>query len=201
MDLLVHSAVAGAGLSLGRDAYRKARNNLLFIVLSIIALAGTAYGCWNMSRGHDRGPVGTLFITVLTNAILIAVSFSLFMLIMTVIANGHRNDGIPPILTPIFIGLGLQAVLAVAGLAYGLKQRSKRKLAFLVDRENEHFLDRNGFRSVGGSQDLMVDQSGNELVLEDFRLDAVVFKVKGRRGVRAKILLDGDGRMTTYVPA
>jgi hypothetical protein len=202
MDILVHSAVAGAGLSFGRDVYRKTRDNFLLIVVAAVTLAGTAYGCWNMSRGHDRGPIATFFITVVANLFLIVLSFGLFMVVATFIAAAMtEKNSQTPAFTPILVGLGLQLVFAIGGLIYGLKQRPKRKFAFLVDKENEAFLDRNGFRDVGGNEEVMLDPSGNELVLEDFRLDAVVFKVKGRRGVRAKILLDGEGRMTQYVPA
>ncbi|MBY3157226.1 hypothetical protein HFO56_33415 [Rhizobium laguerreae] len=201
MDILVHSAVAGAGLSFGRDVYRKTRDNFLLIVVAVVALAGTAYGFWNMSRGHDRGAFGTFFLTFLANAVLVVVSFGVFMMVMIVIGSSQTEPNMPPNMKPILIGLGLQAALAIFGIVYGLKQRPKRKFAFLVDKENEAFLDRNGFRGVGGNEDVMLDPSGNELVLEDFRLDAVVFKVKGRRGVRAKILLDDHGRMTSYVPA
>ncbi|MBP2235328.1 hypothetical protein J2Z31_001820 [Sinorhizobium kostiense] len=200
MNLLVHSAVAGVGLSIGRDAYRKTRDNIVVIVLAAVALAGTAYGFWNMARGHARGVLGTIFLTFLMNAVIIAASFALFMFALLVVA-GSGSDGEDNAQGVLFVGIGIQLVLAAAGLLYGLFQRPKRKKAFQVDAHNEDFLVRNGFRDVGGREQVIVDPDGNELVLEDFRNDAVVFKVKGRRSVRAKILLDGDGRMLNYVPA
>ncbi len=199
MDTLVHSAVAGAGLSMGRDAYRKTRDNIVFIVIAAIALAGTAYGFWNMSRGHDRGPVGTLFRTFLANILIIGVSFCLFM--FAVAGLGKGSDQQDPNTNALLVGLGIQTVLAIGGLAFGFSQRGKRLEAMKVDRDNADFLARNGFRDVGGKEQTMLDPEGEELVLEDFRSDAVVFKVKGRRGARAKILLDGTGRMVSYVPA
>jgi hypothetical protein len=199
MDILVHSTVAGAGLSMGRDVYRKTRDNFVFIVLAVIALAGTAYGCWNMARGHDRGPVGTFFRTFLVNAVIIALSFAVFMFVVLAFANGGENA--EPDTRVILAGLAIQAVLALAGLIYGLSQRGRRLEAIKIDRHNAEFLDSNGFRDVGGRDQTMLDPSGQELVLDDFRTDAVTFKVKGRRGVRAKIMLDGTGRMVSYVPA
>lgn len=199
MNLLVHSAVAGVGLSVGRDVYRKTRDNFVFIVLAVIALAGTAYGFWNMSRGHARGPAGTFFKTFFLNGLIIAASFAVFMFaVFAFSSNGHNSE---PNTNVLFGGLATQGTLAAAGLLFGLSQRPKRKAAMKVDADNEEFLLRNGFRDVGGRDQTMLDPSGNELVLEDFRTDAIVFKVKGRRGVRAKILLDGSGRMTSYVPA
>jgi len=199
MDTLVHSSVAGVGLSFGRDVYRKSRDNFLFILLAVIALAGTAYGFWNMARGHDRGPVGTFFRTFLLNAVIIALSFAIFMFVVTALAN--PGEGRPADGTVIGFGLAAQGALALGGLLFGLRQRPLRLEAMAVDSDNEDFLLRNGFRDVGGREEVMLDPDGNELVLEDFRTDAVVFKVKGRRGVRAKILLDGTGRMVRYVPA
>lgn len=58
-----------------------------------------------------------------------------------------------------------------------------------------------GWIHLGGKESTMLDPEGNELVLEDRRLDAFVFKVKGRRAVRAKILMDETGRMQDYIPA
>lgn len=200
MDILVHSTVAGAGLSMGRDIYRNTRNNFLLIVVAVIALAGTAYGCWNMVRGHDRGPVGTFFRTFLLNAIIIAVSFTIFMIAFIAFFGGGQENQAPKT-GVIMAGLGVQAFLALCGVAYGLSQRGKRLAAIAVDRHNAEFLDSNGFRDVGGREQTMLDPEGNELVVDDFRTDAVVFKVKGRRGVRSKIMLDATGRMVMYVPA
>ncbi len=84
------------------------------------------------------------------------------------------------------VALGVQGVLAGGGLLFGLSQRPKMLKAIKVDADNEDFLLRNGFRDVGGREQTVLDPEGNELVLEDFRTDAIVFKVKGRRSVRAK---------------
>jgi hypothetical protein len=200
MSLLVHSAVAGAGLSMGRDVYRKTRDNFLLIVFAVVALAGTAYGVWNMSRGHNRGPIGTFFRTFVANVLIVAISFTAFMFVVAII-SGSGGENHEPDVNVMLGGIAIQGILAVAGLIYGLVQRPKRKAAFRVDSHNEEFLLRNGFRDVGGRDQTMLDPSGNELVLDDFRTDAVVFKVRGVRGARAKILLDATGRMTSYVPA
>lgn len=199
MNLLVHSAVAGAGLSMGRDVYRKTRDNIVFIALAAVALAGTAYGVWNMSRGHDRGAVGTFFRTFLYNAVIIAVSFAIFMFAFTAMAKDPQTKQVDS--GVVMWAVGIQLALALCGLLVGLSQRPKRKEAIRVDRDNEQFLLSNGFRDVGGRDQTMLDPEGEELVLDDFRTDAIVFKVKGKRAVRAKIILDDTGRMVSYQPA
>ncbi|MER8970164.1 hypothetical protein NKI25_31795 [Mesorhizobium sp. M0808] len=195
MGILVTSAVAGVGLSFGRDVYRKTRNNFVFLLLAAIALAGTSYGVWNMVRGHDRGPIATIFRTYILNGLIILVSVVIFALFANVV-SGDAN----PANVSRFIILG-EAAFVGLGLLIGLKHRHKRLRAFAIDRHNEGFLEREGFRDVGGRDQVMIDPSGNELTLDDFRADAVTFKVLGRRGARARILLDNDGRMVEYVPA
>jgi hypothetical protein len=191
MGILVTSAVAGVGLSFGRDVYRGLSKNLLAIIVLGAALFGTAYGFFSMVRGYDRSSIGTFFKTFLLNAVIIIVSVAAVAVISL-----HLNNG-QPSMTPVFILL----VQSGIGVLLGLSQRPKRMRAIAIDRANQSFLDTNGFKDVGGRDKTMLDPSGNELVLEDLRTDAVVFKVKGRRSVRAKILLDGDGRMMSYVPA
>ncbi|MGO8377355.1 hypothetical protein [Rhizobium leguminosarum] len=191
MGILVTSAVAGVGLSFGRDVYRNVTKNLVAILVLGAALFGTAYGFFSMVRGYDRSPLETFFKTFLLNTVIIVVSLAVFTL-----AAGYLSNGKPSII-PVFVLLAQVAV----GILLGSFQRPKRMKAIAVDRDNQVFLESNGFRDVGGREKTMLDANDNELVLDDFRRDAIVFKVKGRRGVRAKILVDGDGRMTQYVPA
>lgn len=201
-DLLQRSAVAGVGLSAGRDIYKASKDSLFLLIVAALTLCGTAYGMWNMTRGHDRGPIGTFFVTFLLNAILMGASLALFMLVFVFVAPFfHEWKGEDPLRDVAVAGLSVQGVLAVIGLALGLKERPRRTAARKVGRDNAAFLASNGFRDVGGRQNVILDRDGNELVPDDFRADAVVFKVRGRRGVRAKIILDGQGRMVSYVPA
>ncbi|NLS04819.1 hypothetical protein HGP14_15795 [Rhizobium sp. P32RR-XVIII] len=155
-----------------------------------------------MTRGHDRGPVGTFFVTFVLTAILIGASLPAFMLIFLFVAPFfHEWKGENPAHYIAVAELAAQGVLAAIGLALGLLERPRRTAAHKVERDNAAFLASNGFRDVGGQRKVIVDRDGNELVPDDFRTDAVVFKVRGRRGVRAKILLDEQGRMVSYVPA
>lgn len=204
MDTLVHSAVAGAGLSLGRDTYRKTRDNIIPIILAVVALAGTGYGVWNMTRGHDRSAAGAVFRTYFVNGVIVVVSFTVFMTVFLSMTAGGGDAEEPSRGVSdgaVFVGICIQLALALAGAAFGISQRGRRLEAIEVDRHNKRFLDSNGFRDVGGRDETMLGPHGEELVLEDFRADAVVFKVKGRRAVRAKIILDHTGRMVSYVPA
>lgn len=199
MGILIGSSVAGIGLGLGRDIYKTGKQNAFALILAVIALAGTAYGTWNMSRGHDRGPIGTFFITILTNVLVICLSAAVFAATVMLIGASETFKAEPTMLIAVIAAAQLAFILI--GVALGLSQRGKRKKAFAVANANEAFLIKTGFRDVGGREQVMIDRDGNELVLDDGRADAILFKVKGRRGVRARITLDPDGRMIDYLPA
>lgn len=200
MGMLIASSAAGVGLSFGRDVYRAGKKNFLVIVVALVALAGTAYGVWNMSRGHDRGWVGTFFVTFLMNSLLIVLSFTTYGFL---VIGFFGSDTGQPSNTGILAAaiLASQAAFALLGLTVGLIQRGNRMRGFAVAAANETFLLEKGFRDVGGREQVMIDADGNELVLDDTRQDAILFKIKGRRGVRARITLGSDGRMLDYVPA
>ncbi|HUH78160.1 MAG TPA: hypothetical protein VLZ53_12410, partial [Devosia sp.] len=56
-----------------------------------------------------------------------------------------------------------------------------------------------GFRDVGGREETWLDDQDRELVLHDHRKDAIIFRIKEKRGGRSKILLDRHGKMVEYV--
>jgi hypothetical protein len=197
MDVLMGTAVAGFGLSFGRDTYKFTKDNLLFMVAAFVLMGGTAYGVWNISRGHDRGPVATFFLTYALNGLIILVSAGALVLIIAGIMSKEHLPASPGQVMSVVVPV--QLILAGVGLTIGLTQRRGRMQGIEAARYNQRFLRDNGFREVGGNDDTIIAPDGNELKLEDMRLDAVIFKVAGRRTVRAKILLDDKGRMTQYV--
>lgn len=199
MGILVSSSVAGIGLSFGRDIYNTGKRSFIPLALATIALAGTAYGAWNMSRGHDRGPVGTFFLTFLANVLIICVSAAVFCLAAFLVGSSEKIGATEADLLIFMVSAQLAFILV--GVLIGFAQRAKRKQAFAVANANELFLINAGFRDVGGREQVMIDAQGNELVLDDARSDAILFKVKGRRGARARITLDTDGRMIGYTLA
>ncbi|MFC3638377.1 hypothetical protein ACFONL_13525 [Camelimonas fluminis] len=196
---LLGSAVAGAGLSFGRDAYKLAKDNWQLMLLAFVFMGGTVYGMWNMVRGHARGITGTLFRTVMFNGLIVLASVFCFTLLLSLILGA---DDHPPGAAKLYTTVALvQVPLALLGLIIGLIQRRRRVREIRTIRHNEDFLEERGFRTVGGNDATIIAPDGSELKFEDLRADAYVFKIAGRRSVRAKILIDEKGRMVEYVPA
>ena len=157
------------------------------------------YGVWNMVRGHARGVLGTLFRTIIFNGVIVMFSVMCFTIIMFILLKGNDR---PPDPSTVFRYVALvQGSLAALGLLIGAIQRPRRMRAIRVAQHNDRFLASNGLRPVGGREDIIIAPDGSELKFEDLRTDAYVFKVIGRRSARAKIRIDGRGRMIEYLPA
>jgi hypothetical protein len=193
-DLLIASTTAGFGISLGRGVYKKTSKNALLILAAIVFLGGTAYGVWNLTRGHrDRSVFRFIWCGALV-AVSVAATYALFTSMSYDAETGVQN------INPLVPTLAVQGAVALVAALVGLVQRGKRMRGYAIQRHNEAFLDANGLRDVGGRDQIMIDAAGNELKLDDnTRSDAITFKIEGRRGVRARIELDGEGRMTRYV--
>ena len=187
LKILAGATVAGFGLSFGRDIYRNIKKNAGTIIL-LAALLGTAFAVWDMTRGHKRTATTTLLIWVFDPFVI------LVSLVVTVIASAAATQG--PAAIP--VALIVQAILAGVGWLVGRRQRSARLEAWAVEDHNLRFLDSRGFRDVGGRDQTLVDPNGQEIRFDDMREDAILFKVQGRRGVRARIELDRTGRMIDY---
>ena len=186
------SAAAGFGWSAGRDLYKGIRKNLLYVVLAVACAGGSGYAAWDLTRGHLGGPGAWR----LVRAVLLAAASTAAaaMLFVAMAGNGGSPAG------ALVLAFGLQAVSAFVGLCVGLFQRRKRLPALAVEAHNLEFLNREGIRDVGGREETFLDRFDNELKRDDVRRDAIVFRVHGRRGARAYIDLDADGRMTGYRP-
>lgn len=187
LAILAGATVAGFGLSFGRDIYRDVKKNAGTIIL-LAALLGTAFAVWDMARGHKRTAKGKI-LTWIFDPFVILVS-----LILTVIASVAATHG--PV--GILVALVVQAILAGSGWLVGSRQRAARLEAWAIEDHNLRFLELMGFRDVGGRDETLIDPEGREIRLDDMREDAILFKVQGRRGVRARIELDRTGRMLDY---
>src|SRR5690606_6569336 len=92
----------------------------------------------------------------------------------------------------------LTAFVATIGLLVGLLQRPRRLKAIATARFNEQFLKENGFRETDGSDITHYDGAGQPLRLLEAHPERLVFMAVGRRGKRAFIDLDANGRMLQY---
>jgi hypothetical protein len=196
--IAVGSAAAGFGWSAGRDLYRKGKDFAPYLVLLAAVAGGSGYAAWNLTRGH-RAPS----VLRVAGAVLAAVGSLALCVFLAAAAGGPSQPGRPAPDAAGLVGLALMVHTASAllGLAVGFAQRGRRRRAFAIEAHNMEFMAREGIRDVGGREETYLDGQGNELKLDDVRSDAMVFRVPGRRGARAYIDLDGQGRMTGYRPA
>lgn len=98
-------------------------------------------------------------------------------------------------------GLVWQGIVFAIGLMLGGPARRRRLAVEAVATHNERFLQQLGFRDVGGREETWLDDEDRELVIyDDQRTDALIFRIKGQRNGRSRILLDDEGRMVDYQP-
>lgn len=192
------AAVAGFGLSFGRDIYKKSKKNLEIILLLLAVIFCPFIGGRGLVRGHDRGVFGTIFLTIIGSVVLIAIGFcaaTFLVFEIVVMGNVDPNNPLPLALLGGFVAT---AVIAGIGILVGLIQRPKRLKAIAIGKANEKFLADNGFRETEGKD--ITHYGPDDLALRFLEAHAsrLVFMVVGRRGKRAYIDLDQDGRMIGY---
>lgn len=192
------AAVAGFGLASGRDIYRKTKKNAQLIALLLAVIFCPFIGGRSLVRGHDRGLFGTIVLTVIGSILLITVGFcaATFLAFEIIVLGGIEPDN--PFPLALFVGFLATAIVTGVGLLVGLIQRPKRLKAIAVSRANDRFLADNGFRETDGADITHYDPGGQALRFLEVHPDRLVFMAVGRRGKRAYISLDPDGRMVDY---
>ena len=192
------AAVAGFGLSAGRDGWKWTRKSSFGILVAALAAGsfiGPFWGFRELVRGHDRGAAGTIMKTVL-GSLLIAI-LGAIVGSAVVISIGALFGETTFALSVVF-AVGFLAVGAAIGLIVGMIQRPGRARAFRILRLNREFLARAGIRETGGKDITHYDNEGNALRLLDYHTDRLVFTAVGKRGKRAYIALTPNGEMTAY---
>ena len=193
------AAVAGFGLAFGRDVYSKSKKNIQIILLVLAVVFCPFIGGRGLVRGHDRGPIGTIFLTVFGSFFLIAVGLcaATFLAFEIVVMGKIAQDN--PFPNALLGGFAMTAVIAGIGVLVGLSQRPRRLKAIAISKANDQFLADNGFRETDGADITHYDPNGQPLRFLEAHPDRLVFMVVGRRGKRAFINLDQDGRMVGYL--
>lgn len=193
------AAIAGFGFAAGRALYKGTKNSAGLLLLLAAAFICPFIGGRGLVRGHNRGFFGTLFLTLIGNLLLIAISIAawsviIFYLISVISteANTHSFIG------AIFLGASVTLLMTATGILVGLFQRPKRLKIFAVVCANEDFMQKQGFKETGGSDITHYDQNGNALRFLEVHPAKIVFMAVGRRGKRAFIDLDSDGLMVAY---
>jgi hypothetical protein len=192
------AAVAGFGLSFGRDVYKKTKNNIGVIALVFAVIFCPFIGGRGLLRGHARGLFGTIFLTLLGSVFLIVIGFcgAAFLAFEVVVMGKIDPDN--PLPLALLVGFLTTAVITGVGVLVGLIQRPARLKAIAVSKANEEFLTNNGFMETNGTDITHYDPSGQALRFLEAHPDRLVFMAVGRRGKRAYIDLDSDGRMVGY---
>lgn len=180
--ILARSAVVGFGRSAGRDIYRISTNP--YVLMALLTFCGTGYAVYDMRCTRKRSEKTNRMIMVGSSMLTFCVLF------------GMSNSEIVA-----FVGmLIVQGVSASYGAKIAERNLGPLQHEAKIEAANLDFLDREGFRDVGGRLGTVIDRYGNELIPDDQRSDAFVFRIIGRRSVRAYIWLDDEGRMLEYEP-
>ena len=200
-------AAYGASASFGRDVYRSTKKENPIIYL-IIALFLSITGFHQLVKGHDRGVIGTVFLTLIGSMLMIVLGclcFGAAFMFVASYTDVIRFLSFKYRLTleqlSIISILGYVAVSALVGVPWGLSDRNKRAQAIYVEQRNEEFLVNLGFEDPGLGEGILQDRDGNRLKLREQDEGQLVFTVVGRRNMRAAIRLDEDGRMREYTGA
>ncbi|WP_214473439.1 hypothetical protein [Mesorhizobium sp. dw_380] len=194
------AAVAGYGLSIGRDLWKSTKKNQmqLFAILALIgAITLPTLGARELVKGHDRGVAGTVFKTIIGSIVLTGIGFVLAVMCLSLIT---RNDNDPDagFGAAIFLASCSTAVFSLIGFLWGVIQRPSRVKTISTAKANEQFLASIGFRETGGDDVTHYDASGQALRFLEGHGNRLVFMAVGRRGKRAFIDLAPDGKMVAY---
>lgn len=192
------AAVAGFGLAFGRDIYKKSKKNFGFILLLLAVIFCPFIGGRGLVRGYDRGLFGTIFLTLIGSVLLIVAGLCATTFLAFQIVVMGKIDPDNPFPLALLGGFVTTGIIAGIGVLVGLFQRPKRLKAIAVSKANEEFLTDNGFRETDGTDITHYDPSGQALRFLEAHPDRLVFMTIGRRGKRAFINLDQNGRMVSY---
>lgn len=190
------SAVAGFGLSLGRDVYKKAKQNIGSILL-IAAIVLSIFGLFVAGIWFFRNYRTTIKMIIFRFLSVITALFSCVFLLSLVYIFKSNPSVIEP-LQGIFViasgptGAIFVGIFLVGGLL-GFSQRGKRKRIWSAEESNSTFLSEVGldFDKESGHA---FDKSGNKYRIEGISENRVVLFAVGRKNKRGFITIDKDGR-------
>ncbi len=191
-ELLITTATAGFGASLGRDLYRAAKKNP--IVFGIIGALMLAFGWRNLFLGYGRGFAYFLFITIIGSVLMILIGGILLSgaaVFCVEIFAEHNHVAAALAVAGVLISISL------IGILWGRRDRRNLVRRVSVAAQNLKFLSDTGFSESQFESDQMIDPAGHTLKLVETTDDRLVFSVVGRRGLRAAIKMNG-GEMVSY---
>ena len=208
-SIVAGSALAGFGLSFGRDVYRKAKKNLP-LILVLVCLVGIFFsGIW-LFRNY-RTVWGTIFKKLGALIVLLGSSVIVYGCVFLIVSMldpqymtstesaGHALDNPITLWTT-----GIQGFLFLVGALVGIKHRKKRQQAWEAEIHNSTFLMNQGLEVIdadeNGNLRLRDIQEGiGYRLMEDLEVAGELeFMALGKRNKRGYILYDATGKYTEW---
>jgi hypothetical protein len=99
--------------------------------------------------------------------------------------------------TQIFVGASATALIVLIGFAAGMGQRATRAKIWKIEEENLEFLDRHKLSETKTGK-LFNESENLTFRIEDMDTNRITLFPEGKRGKRAYIKMDEDGRYVEY---
>lgn len=197
--IVAGSALTGFGLAFGRDAYRKAKDKWLWLIILLLFLIGVFFaGIW-LFRNY-RTVWGTLFKKLGALIVLAAscagVNLTAAITIGLVAPGALRVGDLAPhsavafVESPLLWIFVVQAVCFLSGAIVGIGHRRKRALAWEAEEHNERFLAEHGLLVTD------TDEAGN-LRIRDTRTNTG-YRMAETLDVSRELEFVGLGRSRDY---
>lgn len=120
------AALAGYGFAIGRDFWKATKKNelgLLSFILIFGAITLPVIGTRGLVRGHDRGFLATITLTLIGNTLLIALGLALAFIAFAVITSNQEWQG-KELAAAFALATITTAICCVIGLVWGVAARS-----------------------------------------------------------------------------
>lgn len=218
--IVAGSALAGFGLSLGRDAYRKAKRYWP-ILLILVCLAGVYFaGLWLFRNyrtlsGSILKKIGALTVLslscigVYTGAAIAVVMVAPNTLVYQEEIGDAMSSNVNVLIEnlfsfPLLWILILQGVLFLAGAVVGMNHRRRRRLAWEAEEHNSVFLTEHDLEVVDADEKgnlRLRDHCSNVgyRLMDDLELSGELeFMALGKRNKRGYLQYDGTGKYTNW---
>ena len=203
------TAVAGFGFSFGRDIYRKFKQGFIYIIILALLFSTIMLPFLSASKTFRWHPISFLrwtfskfFFWLCIASISAYITYILILCIESIPSDMDAYAGVTFYgysSTKIEFSLIYTGFFYLIGVLDGMRRRKKRKYIYNIEVENSHFLDEIGVTEVDGSNSFThMDVERNKFRIESVGKDLVEFFVVGKRGKRAFIYLDDDGRFIEY---
>lgn len=222
-SIVAGSALAGFGLSFGRDVYKQTKKNWPIVVI-LACLVGVYFsGMWLFRNYRTFGgsmvkKFGALIVLagscigIYIGAAIVAAMFAPAILALpenvvadTVASVDSVDDVANHIISfPLAWIFVVQGALFLIGSMVGMRHRRRRRLAWEAEEYNEHFLDEHGLEVIDADEKgnlRLRDYSENigYRLMDDLEIAGELeFMALGKRNKRGYMHYDDTGKYTNW---